>query len=206
MIVTTASKTQTDLAVHARVVRAGIELVDRIDHADLTKPTPCADWTLHGLLTHMIAQHYGFAAAARGAADPTVWKPRPLGPDPAAEYRAAAEHVLVAFAEPGVLAREFPLVEFGPDVRVPGAQAVGFHLVDYVVHAWDVAKTLDTTVDFDVAALAAAHAIAAAVPGGALRLAPGAAFGPVVPWSDEITLDAIVARLGRVPGWSAATA
>ncbi|MBP2194363.1 TIGR03086 family metal-binding protein [Nocardia goodfellowii] len=199
---TTDSKLQADLlTLHARVIQTSIDVVDEVTGADLSKPTPCADWTLHGLLTHMIAQHYGFAAAARGQADLELWKSRRLGADPAESYRAAAEHVRAAFAEPGVLDRKFPLPEFGADVQVAGAQAIGFHLVDYVVHSWDVAKTLGFPVHFDDEVLATARQIAAAVPGGAIRVAPGAAFGPEVPWPDAPALDSIVAMLGRSPVW-----
>ncbi|MET7772953.1 TIGR03086 family metal-binding protein [Nocardia sp. NPDC005366] len=190
------------LSHHEAAVRTSIELVDRVTGADLRKPTPCADWTLHGLLTHMIAQHYGFAAASRGVGDHDPWKPRRLGEDPAADYRAAAEHVLAAFAEPGVLERKFPLPEFSPTHLFPGAQAVGFHFIDYVVHSWDVAKTLGVAVVFDAEVLDAARPVAAAVPGGSIRTAPGAAFAPEVPWSGSAALDEIVALLGRAPDWT----
>ncbi|WP_109525316.1 MULTISPECIES: TIGR03086 family metal-binding protein [Nocardia] len=189
------------LAHHAAAVRTSIRIVDHVTPADLRKPTPCADWTLHGLLTHMIAQHRGFAAASRGIGEVERWKTRPLGDDPAGDYRASAEDVLAAFAEPGVLEREFPLPEFSPTHLFPGAQAVGFHFIDYVVHSWDVARTLGIPVDFDAAVLAAARPVAAAVPGGSIRTAPGSAFGPAVPWHGTATLDEIVAMLGRAPDW-----
>lgn len=189
------------IAVNARAVRTSIELVEQLTSADLSKPTPCADWTLHGLLTHMIAQHYGFAAASRGDADPTLWKLRPLGADPVRSYRDAAEHVLAAFAEPGVLDRKFPLAEFSADYEFSGAQAVSFHFIDYVVHSWDVAKTLGLAVHFDADVVEAAFPVAQAVPGGDIRLAPGAAFGPEVQWSTVDRLDQIIAMLGRSPEW-----
>ncbi|MBH0779578.1 TIGR03086 family metal-binding protein [Nocardia bovistercoris] len=187
---------------HAAAVRVSIELVDHVTTADLRTSTPCADWTLHGLLTHMIAQHRGFAAAAHGNGDPQLWKTRPLGPDPAAEYRTAAESVLAAFAEPDVLAREFPLPEFSPTHPFPGSQAVIFHFIDYVVHSWDVAATLALPVRFDPAVLTAAHTVVAVIPGGPSRRAPGAPFAPEVPWSGGGTLDEIVAMLGRAPDWT----
>lgn len=192
------------LALHARVVRTSIAVVEHLDPADLSKPTPCADWTLHGLLTHMIAQHYGFAAAARGDGNPVLWKTRALGGDPVESYRAAAEHVLAAFAEPGVLEREFPLPEFSASHLFRGSQAVSFHFIDYVVHSWDVAKTLGIAVHFDDEVLAAALPIAEAVPGGDIRLAPGSAFGPEIAWSANATLDGILAMLGRSPEWTPA--
>jgi uncharacterized protein (TIGR03086 family) len=129
---------------------------------------------------------------------------RPLGRDPVAAYRAAAERVLGAFAADGALDRDFPLPEITSDQMFPARQAISFHLVDYVVHSWDVARTLGLAVDLDPALVDAALRVAQAVPGGAARLEPGAAFGPVVDWpagSGESGLDQIVALLGRSPGW-----
>lgn len=191
------------IALHARVVRTSIEVVSHVTAADLAKPTPCADWTLHGLLTHMIAQHNGFAAAAHGKGDLTLWRTRALGADPVADYRAAAEHVLGAFGEEGVLERKFPLPEFTTDFEFSGTQSVTFHFIDYVVHSWDVARTLGRTVTFDDEVLGIALSIAEFVPGGAARTAPGAAFGPELEWSGDATLDHILALLGRSPSWPA---
>src|ERR1700728_5391834 len=90
------------VALDAQAVRASVTLVEQAPARDLARPTPCADWTLHGLLRHMIAQHYGFAAASAGDGDLAQWMLRPLG-DPVAAYRAAAECVLEAFAADGAL-------------------------------------------------------------------------------------------------------
>jgi uncharacterized protein (TIGR03086 family) len=195
------------VALDALAVRASLNLVEQVTARDLARPTPCADWTLHGLLRHMIAQHYGFAAAAAGDADLANWTLRPLGPDPVADYRAAAERVLGAFAADGVVEREFPLPEIVRDLLFPARQAISFHLVDYVVHAWDVAATLDRPLSLDPLLVSVALQVARAVPGGDFRLAPGAAFGPAVDWpgdgaeADGAGLDQIVALLGRSPGW-----
>jgi uncharacterized protein (TIGR03086 family) len=197
------------VALDAQAVRASVDLVERATARDLARPTPCADWTLHGLLRHMIAQHYGFAAASAGDGDLAQWMLRPLGEDPAAAYRAAAECVLEAFAADGALDREFPLPEITRDLMFPARQAISFHMVDYVVHSWDVARTLGLAVDLDPALLDTALRVAQAVPGGAARLEPGAAFGPMVEWSGGpgahggSDLDQIVALLGRSPGWQA---
>lgn len=150
-----------------------------------------------------VLRHHGFAAAARGGADdPASWRPRPLIPDPIAEYRAAAEDVLAAFAEPGVLAGRFALPEVREGAKLPAPLAISFHFVDYVVHSWDVAKTLGATVSFDPEVLTAALLVARAVPGGDSRPAPGAAFAPEVQTGDDAPgLDQVVAVLGRDPGW-----
>jgi hypothetical protein len=59
-------------------------------------------------------------------------------------------------------------------------------------------------VTFDQAVLDPALAVAQAVPAGQSRLAPGAAFAPIVAWSAGSTLDEILAILGRSPDWSPA--
>jgi uncharacterized protein (TIGR03086 family) len=193
------------LELDAQAVRASVTLVAKAEARDLARPTPCADWTLHGLLTHMTTQHYGFAAASVGDGDLAQWRPRPLGSDPIAAYGAAADHVLAAFAADGVLEQEFPLPEFKRGLMYPGRQAISFHFVDYVVHSWDVAKTLGLPVDFDPALLDAALRVARAVPGGAARTEPGAPVAPPVTWLGDTSLDQIVAALGRSPDWQPAT-
>ena len=189
------------VALDALAVRASVGLVARAQPADMARPTPCADWTLHGLITHMAAQHYGFAAAAAGDADPARWRPRRLGGAPVADYRASADTVLAAFAAGDVLDRQFPLPEIAAGALFPARQAVSFHFVDYVVHSWDVAKSLGLEARFAPEVLDAALRVAQAVPGGEYRLAPGAAFAPVVTWPDGSPLDQVVALLGRSPGW-----
>lgn len=189
------------VALDAAAVRASVELTGRARPADMARPTPCADWTLHGLVSHMAAQHYGFAAASAGDGDPARWLPRRLGTDPAAEYRASAEAVLAAFSADGVVRRQFPLPGFAAGPLFPARQAISFHFVDYVVHSWDVARALGLEARFTPELLEAAVRVAEAVPDGGTRLAPGSAFAPAVAWRGGSLLDRVVAALGRSPGW-----
>jgi uncharacterized protein (TIGR03086 family) len=184
-----------------RAVRASMTVVAQVSTADLSAPTPCDQWDLRHLLAHMTAQHRGFAAAARGRGDDReIWVPRPI-PNPVPAYAAAAESVISAFAEPDVLDRGFLLPEISAR-PVPGHLAVGFHLVDYVAHGWDVAATIGVPYEIPEDVLAAALPIAEAVPDGESRLAPGAAFAPRVPDPGGPALDRFLALLGRsvVPG------
>lgn len=185
-----------------RAVRVSVELVSRARGRDMSRPTPCPDWTLHGLIAHMTAQHYGFAAAAAGDGDLARWRTRRLGSDPVADYRAAADTVLAAFAADGVLDRGFPLPEFAGSPVVPARRAISFHFVDYVVHSWDVAKTLGLAAEFPPDVLEEALRVALAVPDDNSRLAPGAAFAPSLAVGGGSPLDLIVAILGRSPGWT----
>ncbi|MEU3650587.1 TIGR03086 family metal-binding protein [Lentzea sp. NPDC034063] len=186
------------LVLHRTAVRTSVEIVAEVSADDLGKPTPCSEWTLAELLAHMTAQHHGFAAAARGkGSDLAAWEVL-TSSRPVADYSEAAEDVLAAFAEPEVPQREFDLPEFG--ARFPATQAIGFHLIDYVVHGWDVARSLG--LDYRLAPELAEPAlrIALAVPDGEGRLKPGAPFGPALATDDD-PLNRILAALGRSPKW-----
>ncbi|AXB48192.1 TIGR03086 family metal-binding protein [Amycolatopsis albispora] len=185
----------------ALATRTSLDLVARLEPADLAKPTPCEAWTLHGLLAHMTTQHLGFAAAANGDGDPDHWKLVPLGEDPVATYRESVNKVLNAFAANDIADRKFPLPEFTTEFTFTAEQAIGFHFVDYVVHAWDVARTLRLPIHFQREVLDYATRIAESVPDGQSRLEPGAAFGPAADTTGLSGLDRIVALLGRSPHW-----
>ncbi|MEH1011906.1 TIGR03086 family metal-binding protein [Micromonospora sp. CPCC 206060] len=189
--------------LNERAVRTSVEIVSRVTGDDLACTTPCAGWTLAELLAHMTIQHHGFAAASAGnGADPAVWHPRPPGDDPIQEYAVAAEQVIAAFAGDGVLDRPFALPEISTTTAFPGALAIRFHFIDYVVHSWDVARALGVDVSFPDEVLHAALLTARAIPDGPERLLPGAAFRPGLPVTDGLDpLSETLTRLGRSPDW-----
>ncbi|MFC9229793.1 TIGR03086 family metal-binding protein [Streptomyces decoyicus] len=189
--------------LNARAVRDSVTLIRRMTPADLRRPTPCSAWTLAGLLAHMTAQHNGFAAAALGhGQDLSHWSVAPLGADPVAQYHDAAERALAAFATVESPDRAFALPEITRTRTFPAARAIGFHLIDYVVHSWDAARTLDLAYAPGSDLLQAALPIARAVPDGDSRLAPGSAFRPGLSLDgDTGTLEQILAALGRSPDW-----
>jgi uncharacterized protein (TIGR03086 family) len=174
----------------AAAVRYSVELLRKVDEADLARPTPCAGWDLRALREHMTAQHRGFAAAARGhGSDPAVWVPKD-GDD----YEEAADDVIAAFGAEGVLEKVFDL----PEMSVGGARAVSFHLVDYVVHTWDAAVALGVRAEPPAEAVALGLHVARAVPDDDRVRGPGKAFArarEVPPGVSQ--LDEIVLLLGR---------
>jgi uncharacterized protein (TIGR03086 family) len=194
----------TDLReYHREATDVARAVVGGVDEAALGAATPCAGWDLGRLLAHMTGQNHGFAASARGETrDMGIWADRPVGARPAAVFGASADDVTAAFAADGALQRGFWLPEIRAGGAFPAKLAIGFHLVDTVVHAWDVAKSLGVEVEFGPGVLAATLPIALAVPGGAARLTETAAFAPAVPSSGAAPpLDRILAALGRDPGW-----
>ena len=192
--------------LNARAVRDSMDVVRQVQVTDLARPTPCAGWTLADLLGHMTVQHRGFAAAARGdGADLAHWEFAAAGAHGVQRYLAACEEVLAAFAGlDGGLDAVFTLPEFKVDPpRFPARVAIGFHFIDYVVHAWDVAATLGIGFELRPELADEALRITLAVPNGDNRKADGAAFVPAldIP-EDAATLDRILLYLGRTPGWT----
>jgi uncharacterized protein (TIGR03086 family) len=191
------------VALDARAVQATIGVVSQLSPADLDRPTPCAGWTLADLLAHMTAQHDGWVAAATGdGGDLSRWQPGPPAADPVKEYAAAAGRVLAAFGAGGVLDREFVLAELSPVLRFPAAQAISFHFIDYLVHGWDVARSLGVDYEPEPDLLAAALPVAQAVPDGAPRKLGMVPFAPAIGVAEDLcVMDQIVALLGRSPSW-----
>lgn len=191
--------------MNALAVRDSMDIVKQVRPADLTRPTPCAGWTLADLLGHMAVQHRGFAAAARGdGADLAHWEFATAGDDAVEQYLAASEEVLAAFAALGDdLEFVVDLPEFTVDPpKFPARLAVAFHFIDYVVHGWDVAATLGIPYVLRPELEDTALTVALAVPNGDNRLADGASFVPALDAAESgSTLDRVLRYLGRTPDW-----
>jgi uncharacterized protein (TIGR03086 family) len=189
---------------NTRAVRATVRVVALVNDVDLARPTPCAGWNLGDLLAHMTVQHDGFAAAAAGeGADLERWQLRRFDPETlVAEYVLAAGRIMDVFSDPDVLDRQFCLPEISTRTTFPARQAIGFHLVDYLVHGWDVARALGMPYELETDLVNTALAIARTVPDDERRLRPGAAFGPALPALARTgSLEEVLAWLGRYPGW-----
>lgn len=196
--------------IHRMAVAASVDVVASVTVADLSLPTPCAGWDLEDLLAHMTVQHRGFAAAARGkGADPAIWRPETVADvvraDPAGAYAAAAADVIAAFAGIDTLDQAVALPELGG--AFPASLAIGFHLVDYLVHGWDVARALDNPFEPPSQVVAAVLPLAFAVPDGGFRAEGTSPFGPAIPTPDRAgDLDRVLAHLGRDPRWQSPAA
>ncbi len=190
------------LEFHAVALNTTVALVDGAERLDL--PTPCAGWDLGRLVAHMTGQNLGFAAAARGDGfEPRTWAEVPSTP---AAFRASAAEVLAAFASEGAAERTWSILA-GADqeVQVPGRTAIGFHFIDYVVHAWDVGVSLGRPPVFPRPLLEAVLPLALEVPAtGPARSGPYAPFAPAVTAAaDADPMDELLAYLGRDPEWKA---
>ena len=191
---------------HRRVMESSVAIVSHVTPRDLERPTPCTGWTLRHLLAHMIGQNYGFAAAADGHGhDRGVFADRPVSDLPASDYATSARRVIRAFGAPALIEGNMYLPEVRGGLTFPASTAIGFHLVDYVAHGWDVAKSLCVAAEFDEDALQLALTVAEAVPAEAQTLDDRTPFRPRVLTPSTSMLDRIVAALGRLPDWTPPT-
>ena len=191
------------LSADRRALQTTVGIVGKAGVGDLERSTPCAGWTLGKLLAHMVGQNYGFAAAADGdSRDPAVFADRPVGDRPAADYEESVRRVTEAFGAASLGERGMYLPEVRGGMTLPAATAVGFHLVDYVAHGWDVAASLGISADFDDDVLRAALTIAESVPDEAKSPDERTPFRPSVRTSSAALLDRVVALLGRAPDWT----
>ncbi len=96
----------------------------------LNAPTPCAAFSVGGVLEHMIGGATAFAAAFRGTA------PAPAGTaDVLAGFGPALGALGEAIAAPGALERTIA----APFGEVPGETFARFVVLDGLVHGWDLA-------------------------------------------------------------------
>ncbi|HLU60594.1 MAG TPA: TIGR03086 family metal-binding protein [Pseudonocardia sp.] len=196
--------------LHRRAVDGIRPVLARITPADLDRPTPCAGWALRALLEHMAGQDHGFAATVRATrtgeeVDVAAFAPRPVGADPAPALTAGLDDLVAAFAQVGDEDGPVLLPEFG--TRAPVPVVVHMHLIDTLVHGWDVAAALGAQDDYgaglDAEVVAAALAMTERIPDDESREAPGAPFGhalPAAPDADPWTR--VLTSLGRDPAWA----
>lgn len=179
------------LALHDAALTDAGHLVARAADGDLHRATPCDGWDLATLLSHMIGQNNGFAAAVGdGPKDVTAYAGPEVTPETAvAEWDTSAAALRKAFARADEDATVH-LAEF--DSQVSPALALGMQLLDTVVHAWDVAASLGTTyrpAEASVGFVLDSARQIAARPGGT----PGVFAAPLPetggdPWSDALRL------------------
>ena len=124
------------------------KIVEQLAPGQLSAPTPCPDWDVRAVVNHLVAGNYVFAAGITG-------EPRPdmstdfAGDDAAGAYRTSFEVARQAWRRPDALEKSVQL-QIGP---IPGAFALGLHVMDTLVHGWDLASGSgqDTTLDPELA-------------------------------------------------------
>jgi uncharacterized protein (TIGR03086 family) len=107
-------------------------VVDGIRPDQLDDPTPCANFTVSGVLEHMIGGVTVFAPAFRGESEPAATAPTGTLTE---QWRHAMADLLDAVHTPGAQERTIA----APIGEVPGAVFTRFVAFDGLVHGWDLA-------------------------------------------------------------------
>ena len=114
-------------------------LVEGLDDEQLSAKTPCASFTVQGVLEHMIGGARQFAAAFRGEEPEAGAAPDDL----VAAFPAAMTELESAIASPGALERTIA----APFGEVSGETFARFVAMDGLVHGWDIATATNQAYD-----------------------------------------------------------
>jgi uncharacterized protein (TIGR03086 family) len=105
-------------------------LVAPLDEAQLDAKTPCATFTVRGVVEHMIGGATMFAAAFRGTTPPDSAG----NADVVAAFPVAMAELQQAVHSPGALDR----IIAAPIGEVPGDAFARFVALDGLIHGWDI--------------------------------------------------------------------
>ena len=186
--------------LHERALDGTARLIDGVGLDQMGLPTPCSDWDVRALLTHLVGGNLRYAALARG--EPMRQGPARggnpatdlLGDDPASAYRRSAASVDAVWRDPALLDQMCDL----PIGTLPGRAALTLHLVETITHGWDLAKATGQRPAFDPDVVRAVTQFVRPDAPGARP--PSAAFAAPVPVADDLPeLDRLAASLGRTP-------
>lgn len=173
-------------------------LVLGTDEADGPRPTPCADWDVSALTSHLLAVVRRIGAIL-GGADPNVLPRMIETTDAAADWERERSEARAVLADDEVLERTV-VVPWG---TVTGWQAIGSYAGELSTHAWDLAVATGRTHQLD-------DSLAVALLPGVRQYIPaergdGIPFAPVVEvGADATAYEQLVAWEGRDPHWQPA--
>jgi uncharacterized protein (TIGR03086 family) len=178
-------------------------LITEVRPEHLDKPTPCTEFTVRTLLSHIVGACDRWALLGRGGAGLEL-EPMAAGiPDDAwpAAYDEASRHMIDAWAPDARM--DAPVT--APWGTTPGRIALTGYIMETATHTWDLARALgldtDKALDQDVAGFVLAFARQALPPE---RRGPQVPFAEVRAADDQAsTYDRLAAWLGRDPAWSA---
>ncbi len=155
--------------------------------------TPCEDWSVADVVSHVIDTERDFLARHQLAAGDA-----PAG-DPLQAWQAHATSTLATLETDGVADTEFDGY-FGP--ATIGGTLAEFYGWDLAVHGWDVARA--TGQPDPISDTEAIQLDAGSQAWGPTLYSEGIC-GPAVPVPDDAgALDKLLGKLGRDPGWTPA--
>ncbi|MEU1752415.1 TIGR03086 family metal-binding protein [Micromonospora matsumotoense] len=172
-----------------------VALVRAIGDDQLDLPTPCAEYTVRGLLNHVYDVAVNFQRLAAGQeTDWSVKTDHVAGPGWRDRFAAEVERLVVAWDDP---ASEEGVA---PAMGLPRSTVGLMGVADLVVHGWDLARATGQPYQPAGEGIAALHGFMDEM--GPMGRQMGA-FGAEVPVDTGRTeLDRLLGRTGRDPAWT----
>jgi uncharacterized protein (TIGR03086 family) len=152
---------------------------------DLGRPTPCDGWTVADLISHMNAEHEAII-------EPILGPRRASSDDPRRDFPLIAARLVSALDQAG-------LGVMVPEVgsKVGTEQVWSIHLVDMIVHGWDVTRAVGRSHPVADEFVVEAFPIARIITAPASPLAGTVYAAPVAERGEWTLLDNLAAVLGR---------
>jgi uncharacterized protein (TIGR03086 family) len=135
-------------SLHRRALTDTEAVVARVRPAQWRDPTPCSEWNVYDLLSHIVRENLWVPELMKGNSIEAVgdrFDGDVLGHDPLGAYQASARPAAEAFEQPGALEQPVP-VSYGP---VPGRVYLGHRFLDVLVHCWDLAAATGPPTQLD---------------------------------------------------------
>jgi uncharacterized protein (TIGR03086 family) len=105
-------------------------------------PTPCGDWTVRDLVVHLVEGSSMARILLEGGSSEDAVVPfgRDHSPDLAAELEGTLAEERVAFERPGAMEM---IVHHPGAGDIPGTAFCEFRTGDYLLHGWDIARSIE---------------------------------------------------------------
>jgi TIGR03086 family protein len=123
----------TDQLSHALKVTG--TLIAELNPEQYSAPTPCTEWNVRGVVTHLVGMNLAFTALLTGQKPPSRDQ-QVLGNDPGSAFSSSASALLSAFERPGALERNFET----PMGSATGQERLDIRMYDLLAHAWDLSQ------------------------------------------------------------------
>ena len=111
------------------------KIVAGVQNDQLNQPTPCTQWDVRSLLSHMFGVVANIGRGASGQELLADVNSFPLEADRAAQFRAEADRTLAAWTARGLEGEVN--IGAGP---MPAQAGLSINLLDTATHSWDIAR------------------------------------------------------------------
>lgn len=162
----------------------------RLEH--LGNPTPCTEYDVRALLSHIVAGVRRAAVLGEGGDSmaTSVWADGVSDDGWPAAYRAVGDRALAAWAD-GAMLDEMVTTAWG---TVPGRGALSGYTMEALMHGWDLAISTGQQPELD-------PELAVWALGVAKRILPPEPRGGKIPFGPVVPVDADAEVYAQLAGW-----